>query len=129
MDLETTNLVRPQDERPGRPDGTCFYCRAAMGQPHKSGCVILGKSVVMRITLDVVMDVPRDWKPGLIDFHFNDSSWCADNFVGKLEAWKARTENDDDERCLCSTLQADFVRDATPEDHASLPVLIDPGER
>jgi hypothetical protein len=41
--------VRPDDERPHRMDGTCFYCRAPMGGQHVTGpkeCVVVGFRVL-----------------------------------------------------------------------------------
>lgn len=132
------NDVRPGDNRPaGKPD-ECFYCNQKMGWQHKPGCVILQKSVVIRVTLQVVVDVPRDWKKDNIESKYNDSSWCASSFVGDLERWRERVDAIGEEnakaqglygslgQCLCPVFEADFVRDATEDDHREMPVLIDP---
>jgi hypothetical protein len=124
MDLENTNLVRTQDERPNRRDGTCFYCRTPIGQPHKEGCVVLSKTVVVRVSLEVVISVPRDWNPSLIDFHLNDSSWCADNLFSDLADWLDEENKERGPACTCGTFKGELLRDATADDHEHLPVLI-----
>lgn len=122
MILENTNTVRPEDERPARPDGTCFYCSAPMGGTHKEGCVVRSKSVVIRAIVEAVVDVPADWDEHMIEFHRNESSWCADNFWARLEEWE---RPDQGPSCFCGISTFKFVRDATQEDHDALPVLID----
>lgn len=34
-------LVESGDERPARPDGSCYYCRQPIGTAHLDGCVIV----------------------------------------------------------------------------------------
>jgi len=126
--LTKTDIVRPQDERPARRDGTCFYCSAVIGASHKDGCVVTSKSVVIRATLDVVVSVPRDWNEGMIEFKFCESSWCADNFLGQLGRWVSQEPADGRAGCACECSGFEFVRDATEADHRELPVLIDATE-
>jgi hypothetical protein len=52
MDLPT----RDDGVRAGDPDH-CFYCQASRGE-HTAECVCVTRSVVMRLTVDVV---PRIW--------------------------------------------------------------------
>jgi hypothetical protein len=129
MVLEETLRVRPEDERPNRRDGTCFYCSRAMGEPHENECVIASKAVVLRVTLEVVVDVPLHWTKENIEFHRNDGSWCSDNFIDRLAAW---ADKEDDERagpgCACASSSFEYLRDATAEDFHTAPVLIDLGK-
>lgn len=123
MKIPASHIVREGDIRPARPDGTCFYCRAALGEAHIIGCVIRSRTVVIRIELEVVVDVPDDWDSERIDFRYDGSSYCIDNLLTDLGTWADR----DEKRCGCScgVAGAFYVREATPEDHATLPVLAD----
>ena len=53
----TDDPVKPDDVRPARQDGTCFYCRAPLGSQHEAGCVIRRKTVVVDITMRLVREV------------------------------------------------------------------------
>ena len=133
-----SDIVKPADARPaGKPD-ECFYCKRPMGAAHKTGCVIVGRTVVIRVTMEVVVDVPRDWDKDSVEFKYNGSSWCASNFIGDLAAWDERVDAAAEKErehtglpyaesiCLCQNFEAEFVREATEEDHRTMPVLVDP---
>jgi len=64
------------------------------------------RTVVIRYTIEVTTDVPESWTPEDIEFHRNESSWCANNIVAELEA----------AYCLCNRTTAQYLREATPED-------------
>ncbi|MFI2856891.1 hypothetical protein ACH6EH_07095 [Paenibacillus sp. JSM ZJ436] len=91
----------------GKPD-RCFYCNSMIGELHKTECVIRIKTAVMDFTIRMVVDVPEFWKPEDIEFRYNEGSWCADNLIDMIK----KEEGD----CLCSHVQAEYVRDATIED-------------
>lgn len=122
MNLRDTDIVEPEDERPARRDGTCFYCAARIGIPHDIGCVIVSRTVVMKVEIDVVISVPRAWSVEDIEFRHGESSWCADNMLTDLGEWAER----EDHPCACDALTATFEREATAEDHNRLPVLVEP---
>lgn len=107
--------VIPQDVRPARPDGTCFYCSKPLGSEHQEGCVIRTKTVVVDVTFRIVREVPEDWEPSMIEFHMNESSSCADNLFADIDAVADR-----DDGCLCGQTEAKFIRDATAEDEEQL---------
>jgi hypothetical protein len=44
MKRPDTWIVKPEDGRPARPDGTCFYCGEPIGGKHKYDCVIPQKA-------------------------------------------------------------------------------------
>lgn len=92
----------------GKPD-ECYYCGAKVGEQHKSNCVIREKTIVTRMTIDFVDSVPESWDEDLIDFHYNDSSWCATNVLHRLEERS-------NFRCLCDVASFEYLRDATEED-------------
>lgn len=104
----TDNGVRPN----GHPD-LCFYCGFEKGT-HKEDCVCPQKSVVIKMTIEYVVSVPRFWEANDIDFHRNDSSWCAGNAIAELNVIYATQD------CLCEQTTFEFVREATEEDHEKL---------
>lgn len=109
----STFIVRPQDERPARRDGTCFYCREPIGSMHKEDCVIRRKTCVVDFTIRMVVSVPEDWDEEMINFRYNESSWCANNLLTYLE-----NRADSTGRCMCDITSAKYIRDATEEDEA-----------
>ncbi len=113
--------VIEQDVRPARQDGTCFYCSQPLGHVHNIGCVILQRSVVIEFKIRVIMAKPRDHDFDLINFGYNEGSWCADNLADKLKAW-ADTDNLPP-GCLCGATSAKVIREATADDHKELPYL------
>lgn len=98
--------------RPAGRQDECFYCRQKVGHPHSQTCVIVQKRVRVRYTFEVDINVPYAWGKEQIEFHRNDSSWCADNAIQELE-------NQAEQGCLCPRFSAEFVRvlDATPTRH------------
>ena len=80
-----------------------------VGEQHKPNCVIRKKTIVTRITIDFVDSVPENWDKDVIDFHYNDSSWCASNILNMLE-------ERNNFRCLCDVASFEYLRDATEED-------------
>ena len=103
--------VRPA----GKPD-ECYYCGAKVGEQHKPNCVIREKTIVTRMTIDFVDSVPESWDEDLIDFHYNDSSWCATNVLHRLEERS-------NFHCLCDVASFEYLRDATEEDEENWGVV------
>lgn len=121
MILTNTNIVIPDDERPIRRDGTCTYCSAKMGTEHNEGCVILSRTIVVRMEIDVVVDVPRHWTKDDVDSFYNEGSRCSDNMIQDLIDW---IDIDDNNRtCACAGSSFVMLREATEEDHRDLPVI------
>lgn len=117
MKRSTHWLVADHGIRPaGKPD-RCFYCDAPLGRDHSDGCVIRSRTVVVRFHVDLVVDVPEDWDAEMINFRYNESSWCADNLAEDLSATVNRL--DDKGGCLCQFVEAEFVREATDEDETA----------
>ena len=87
--------VRGDDVRPARLDGTCFYCHVPMGGEHEKGCVIRQRTVDVELTVRFPISVPEDWDEESINFHRNESTWCADNIIPELEREGKRVG------CLC----------------------------
>ena len=107
MERKDTWVVKEDDVRPARPDGTCFYCREPLGGRHKDDCVIPKKSVMVDFSIRLPVLVPVSWDKEQIEFHYNESSWCCDNLLDMITDWQEKTG-----RCLCGAVNATFVADA-----------------
>lgn len=114
MKRSTHWLVADHGVRPAGPPDRCFYCGEQVGKEHKEGCVIRCRTVVVKFSIDLVVDVPEDWCPEMIESKYNESSWCADTFLMELEGTIQRMNKNGD--CLCGALRAEFVREASEHD-------------
>jgi len=103
QDRSAWPLVDPNDDgiRPAGPPDACFYCGQQVGQPHGATCVIVEKVVRLRYTFEVDVKVPHHWTKADVEFHRNESSWCANNAVDEIEA--------QDGNCFCERFSAEFV--------------------
>jgi hypothetical protein len=114
MERTETNIVKTSDQRPAVGFvGVCAYCQSPVGAEHGPECVCRLRTVVYRVVMEVVSMEPAYWDKHLLDFHKNESSWCADNFTSDLK--------DPIEGCACHAVKFEFVREATREDEVSLP--------
>lgn len=85
--LDDDTIVKADDERPaGKGSGVCLYCKEKIGQPHKWECVIPQKQVMVKMTVEYPISVPRSWGKEDIEFQRNEGSWCASNAVDELKA-------------------------------------------
>ncbi len=96
--------------RPFGKQDECFYCHSKIGTEHKKDCVIRERIIKLRMTTDIVIDVPEFWDEEQINFHFNESSCCVSNILDKLE------ERDENHRCLCDCTSFEYIGEATEED-------------
>lgn len=107
---ETHKVTLKRGPRPaGKPD-ECFYCQRTLGSDHAAECVMRLKTVVVRATVEYVVIVPESWTKDNIEFHRNDSSWCADNMLAELERVS------EDKACICHMVEFAYLRDATTDD-------------
>lgn len=108
-------LVAPNDDgiRPAGPPDECFYCHQKVGKPHGRECVTVTKLVRITYTVQVDTRVPHSWDEDATRFHRTESSWCADNMLGEIEAHAAEEEGDE---CLCGRVGVSAVEvlDPTP---------------
>ena len=88
-------------------EGKCCACDQAIGSEHCEDCVTRTRTVVLRYSFDVVVEVCESWDSDLIEAQRN-GSWCADNAVEELDLLK--------HGCWCSGFYAKYVREATEED-------------
>ena len=61
------------------------------------------KIVNIRWTIDLPMEVPKDWDSDLIYFHFNESSWCCDNLIDLLKKYS------EEHGCICKICEGVVV--------------------
>jgi len=125
-------LVHDLDDgiRPAGDPGSCFYCNQKIGSPHREDCVIVTKRVLVRIKSfdDAVtgmweLDVPYCWDRSMIEFMYNDGSWCADNiFDYDSVAWDQPNAKEllnlmSCGGCLCDKIRFEFTRvvDGSPK--------------
>lgn len=102
-------VVTAAAQRPARKDGTCFYCSAPIGAEHKADCVLVSKTVRVRLLLEYDVHVPAFWDAADVEFHRNDSSWCRDSLIAELE------ELAQAKGCLCRAgAKFVFVRETGP---------------
>ena len=91
----------------------CMHCRALKGEQHRFDCVARYRTVIVKATIEYIVSVPESWNKHDIEFHRNESSWCANNMVRELE--KLCEHN-----CICHGTKIEYIRDATPDDHENL---------
>lgn len=116
---ETHLVTESNGPRPGGPAGECLYCHREIGREHAEDCVCRRRSVVIRATIEYAVEVPENWDQYEIEFHRNDSSWCASNLIDDLRRL------DLSEGCLCAVVKFEFVREATAQDDLGPMVLDD----
>lgn len=108
--------VTPDDDgiRPAGPPDACFYCLQPVGGLHAAGCVTLQRRVRVRYVIEMEIDVPYCWDAAMIEFHRNDSSWCANNVREDLDEHVERLRSQG--RCLCDDFRCEVldVPDAPP---------------
>lgn len=57
----------------------------------------------IRITIDLPTDFPVDWDNEMIEFYLNESSYCCDNLISKLE------EYSEENGCICSITKCKVI--------------------
>ena len=91
----------------GSTPGVCYFCDQPIGQQHGTKCIIPNQKVRVRYIFDVVKDVPACWDEGNIEFHFNESSWCASNTIQELVGLEKQF--DEIGSCLCNSFKAEVI--------------------
>ena len=89
----------------------CIYCKSKIGEPHKVGCVVRERTVVVSATIQYVITVPEDWTKEQIEFHRNEGSWCSDNGLREIDNFRERTDH-----CLCGNMYYKYIREANAVD-------------
>ena len=88
---------------------TCFYCGQPIGDYHKPECVLISKKVKVRMVVEYEVEVPSHWDKHNVEFHRNDSSWCADSAVNELQ----KIVEDEESPCLCELARFEYIEDTS----------------
>ena len=104
--------------------GKCFYCEGTLGNPHGAECVVPNRPVKVRLTMDLVVSAPQKWDQRMIEFHYNDSSWCADNIVEEIHRTVAARQ--EGYCALCGVTSITYLGEATLEDAVEAGLVPDP---
>ncbi len=113
-------IVTKDDVRPGRPDGTCFYCRQPIGSEHSYTCVTLTKPSMVRVTVEIPMDFPQAWDTNAILFNLELGSRCKYSSVDRIVgAFGDDVAEEDRLGCGCEHIRHE-VRDESTGDWCAL---------
>ena len=114
-------IVLPNDDgiRPAGKPNACFYCDSKVGEPHGEECVAVHKRVRVRYIMEIEIEVPAHWGQHEVEFHRNDSSWCANNARNDVDAYVEYIETKYEKMpeavanalpaCLCNQFQCEVV--------------------
>lgn len=102
-------------DEPEKRETHCFYCHQPVSQ-HSEDCVCITKTVVVEMKVRYMIEVPRHWDQGTIEFHRNESSSCANNDINLLAKYA-----DWEGPCFCGNAEVRYLREATEEDHENFP--------
>lgn len=94
----------------------CTYCKQPRGAQHEKGCTIRQRTIVVKLTVEYVCEVPEDWDEQMIHFHFNEGTYCMDNEFLKLRRQLHVFEEQGG--CFCSRTHAEYVREASDFDES-----------
>lgn len=127
-----TFIVTEKAMRPASTRRKCFYCHSDIGAVHDSTCVLVRRRVRVRLAvpgyepLVYSIVVPASWTVKDIEFHRNESSWCANNAIRELKSidpefseslyLKYARDRDPNADCLCSDANFEYVEDVAGPD-------------
>ncbi len=92
----------------------CLYCKAKIGQQHAAECVCRTRTVVVRTSIEWVIEVPESWDAEMIELHRNEGSRCVSNDISDIVDMDRRLLAED--RCACHLVRTEYLRDATVAD-------------
>ena len=102
--------------RPAGKQDECFYCHEKVGTQHKTDCVIRERTVVVEVRMHMVVTVPEFWTTEDIEFHRNESTWCANNLYSDVERLFTQTE-DPEKLCMCNYIgPVKYLREASEQE-------------
>lgn len=108
-------IVTEKAMRPASPLRRCFYCLQDVGAEHKAECVLIKRKAKVRVTIEYEVSEPASWDGRMIEFHRNESSWCAGNLIDELD--RLNEQNG----CLCPVAVFEFI------EHVGEPFMIGEG--
>lgn len=89
--------------RPASDKKRCFYCKENIGDVHKDDCVLIRKKVKLKMVFEFEDKVPSYWDDHLVDFHYNDSSWCANNITDIIDNISEK------DGCICNHVNFNMI--------------------
>lgn len=101
-------VTKENGPRPAGKQTECFYCHKQIGEQHEWECVLRERRVIVRMTTEYEIDVQESWTKENIEFHRNDSSWCATNALDELVA----IYQDSETKCMCPSTSFEYIREA-----------------
>jgi hypothetical protein len=116
-------LVHRSDDgiRPaGKPD-ECFYCNQRIGDKHGPECVAVHKKVLVKIEMEIEIEVPSFWDEDAINFHYNEGTWCANNIPELIQEYLAGF--DEGQCVLCPAFSAKYLGDSGAEPYGKLRMI------
>jgi len=93
------------------PD-SCVACGASIGTEHKEMCPVRSRTVVLKIVVELVDDVPEHWDTDLINDYY--SSECGTAQVSR--AIKTAAIMGKGGNCLCGFVTSTYIREATSDE-------------
>lgn len=104
MPTMTDFIVTEKASRPAGRKDICFYCNQPVGQPHRTECVYIKRRWRVRVTVEIDIERPADWPQHMVEFHLNDSSWCASNIGQEIVDYVETGPP-----CLCGSFEAEIL--------------------
>lgn len=96
-------------------EGGCAHCHEAKGSGHAVDCVVRKRTVVVRVSVELVIAEPETWDAGMIEFFHNESSSCASNVASELEQFFDVMSKEQSPACPCGFVSVAYVREASEE--------------
>jgi hypothetical protein len=95
--------------RPASTEERCFYCNEKIGDYHTEDCVLITKTVQVKMTVTYPVEVPAHWSKRDVEFHRNDSSWCCNNAIAELDAISNELEKKGECFCLDDNMRFEYA--------------------
>lgn len=70
----------------------------------------MSKKVMIYVSVHMDVEVPEDWDKKMIEFYYNDSSYCASNLIEDMHA--VNEQRDKEGSCMCDLVSVKYVADA-----------------
>ena len=112
MEMPETHLVTPENgARPGPEADRCLYCNQPMGAEHLTTCACRKRTIVVRMTIEYVVQTwAGDDAAESMDFR-GEGSWCCNNALDEIARYHVEPH------CLCDRASFEYVREADAKEH------------
>lgn len=97
----------------------CHYCRREIGSQHASDCVVRCRTVVIKLSIELVVPEPECFDAHHIEFRYNEGSYCMSNMEGVISNLVGRITPKG--KCMCNldhdeNIKVEYLREATADD-------------